>query len=495
MDSSSNPEFDSTDRPSKVNRAKPSQNRPAIMVTGDAAKTPDPNRPEPNFSRPATPKPILPRTKTHPTQPPQSTIEPSTPIRRPNAPLIRNENREQVPTEPARFARRRSNAEHVTSDGSRPTRRPAATKEPGMGGLYFLLASASLMFGIWFIGPRLVEEYHYAATMGRTRGEYDNAVNQLEKMPLGNVSQAYQLVAQRIRPSVVSINAVKSRRDGSGLGSGVIMSDDGYIMTNAHVLEGAEHFSVELHDRRRYEATLIGIDTTSDLAVLKISAPNLIPADWGDSEAVNVGSIVWAIGSPYGFQQTVTSGIISGKDRPGDPQHRKQSLLQTDAAVNPGNSGGPLVDAQGQVIGINTSIFGETFQGISFAVPSETAKFVFQELIDNGTVTRGYLGVLPAEVDYHDAVQMQLPDLHGAKLRDVVAGSPAHRAGIRPNDIIRSWNGTDIKEFKNLFRLAETTRPNTLVKVTLLRDGEERQTDVIVGTPPVSFTRSFNGNR
>lgn len=370
-----------------------------------------------------------------------------------------------------------------------PHSRPQSPESTGMSGLYFLLASAALMFGVWFIGPRLVEEYHYAAALGRTRGEFENAVSQLEKQPLSNVSQAYQLVAQRIRPSVVSINAIKSVRDSSGLGSGVIMSEDGYVMTNAHVLEGAKRFYVELHDRRRYPAVLVGTDTISDLALLKIDAPNLIPATWGESDDVNVGSIVWAIGSPYGFQQTVTSGILSGKDRPGDPDHQKQSLLQTDAAVNPGNSGGPLVDSQGHVIGINTSIFGETFQGISFAVPSATARFVYDELLRNGNVTRGYLGVYPAEVNYRDAVRMQLPDLDGAKLSDVVPGSPAYQAGIRPDDIIRSWNGMEVKEFKNLFRFAEMTKPRTRVKVSLFRNGEEHVTEVTVGQLPPTQPR------
>ena len=141
--------------------------------------------------------------------------------------------------------------------------------------------------------------------------------------------------------------------------------DRGYIISNAHVLEGASSCMVQLHDRSQYKAKLVGVDLVSDLAVLKINANNLVPAVWGDSETAEVGSIVWAIGSPYRYEQTVTSGIISGKDRPGD-KSRKQNLLQTDAAVNPGNSGGPLVDASGNVIGINTSIYGETFQAVSY---------------------------------------------------------------------------------------------------------------------------------
>jgi S1-C subfamily serine protease len=359
---------------------------------------------------------------------------------------------------------------------------PAASdRGASSGGLYFLLATASMMFGVWFIGPRLVEEYYYAAAMGESRAEYQNAVTRLADAPLFNVSQAYQLVAQKVRPSVVSVNAVKTSDGNNGLGSGVIMSTEGYVMTNAHVIEDAKRYFVELHDRRRYEAHLIGVDPISDLALLRINAPGLIPADWGDSDEVEVGSIVWAIGSPYGFQQTVTSGILSGKDRPGDEQHGKQNLLQTDAAVNPGNSGGPLVDSQGRVVGINTSIFGETFQGISFAVPSATAMFVYDELKSDGKVTRGFLGVFPTEVNFRDVQRLNLPDLNGAKLSSVSINSPADRAGIRPNDIIRSWNGIEIKEFKSLFRLAEMTRPNSTVAVTLLRNGQEHQATITLG--------------
>ncbi len=360
-----------------------------------------------------------------------------------------------------------------------PTRELPPT---GFGGLYFLLATASLMFGLWFIGPRLVEQYYYAANIGKSRAEYQNAVDQLQTDPLRNVSQSYQLVAQKVRPSVVSVNATKTQRDTSGgLGSGVIMSSDGYILTNAHVLEDSTRFFVELHDRRQYEASLVGSDRRSDLALLKIDAPNLIPAEWGDSDAAEVGSIVWAIGSPYGFQQTVTSGILSGKDRPGDGVNGKQNLLQTDAAVNPGNSGGPLVNSQGNVIGINTSIFGETFQGISFAVPSSTVSFVYKELKTSGRVTRGFLGVIPAEVDSRDAERFNLPDLNGAKLQEVNYDSPAYQAGIRVNDIIRRWNGIEIKEFNTLFRLAEMARPRETVDVTLIRDGRECQTQVTLG--------------
>ena len=369
----------------------------------------------------------------------------------------------------------------TTRQGENSAKSSTKSESVSLSGLYFLLSTAALMFGIWFIGPKLVEEYYYAAALGTARAEYDNAVNQLEQQPLSNVSYAYQMVAQKVRPSVVSVNTVKTNRsDRPGLGSGVIMSTDGYVMTNSHVLENGSRFWVELHDRRRFDAVVVGVDKISDLALLKIEAPGLIAAEWGDSDDVDVGSIVWAVGSPYGFQQTITSGILSAKDRPGDG-NRKQTLLQTDAAVNPGNSGGPLVDAQGRVIGINTSIFGESFQGISFAVPSATAIFVYEELKANGKVTRGYLGVQPVEVKHRDARLMNLPDLNGARLTRVLGNSPAERAGIRRNDIIRSWNGVEIKQHNKLYQLAEMSKPNSTVDVTFIRNGQEYQTQVTVG--------------
>ena len=351
---------------------------------------------------------------------------------------------------------------------------------------YTLFTSTVLLLAAWLIGPRLVEEYNFAATRGKVRAEYESAVQLLEGRPLEKVSKAFQLVAHKVRPSVVSINAVKaiagdlSGSHLTGFGSGVIMSSEGYIITNAHVLEDASSCQVQLHDRSRYKAKLIGIDLFSDLAVLKIDAQSLVPAKWGDSDAASVGSIVWAIGSPYRYDQTVTSGILSGKDRPGD-KTRKQNLLQTDAAVNPGNSGGPLVDANGDVIGINTSIYGESFQGISFAVPSSTAKFVYQQLIEKGKVVRGYLGVHPLEVSHRLATNWALPDLDGALLDGVVANSPADRAGIRGGDVIRSWNGKVVRRYNTLYQLAEMSQPNSKVDVVLVRNGQQMQKEVVVG--------------
>jgi len=356
---------------------------------------------------------------------------------------------------------------------------------------YTLFTSTVLLLAAWLIGPRLVEEYNFAATRGKVRAEYENAVHLLEEQPLERVSKAFQLVAHKVRPSVVSINAIKKISGGrrgshlTGFGSGVIMSSEGYIITNAHVLEDASSCQVQLHDRSRHEAELIGIDLFSDLAVLKIDAHSLVPAKWGDSDEASVGSIVWAIGSPYRYEQTVTSGILSGKNRPGD-KTRKQNLLQTDAAVNPGNSGGPLVDANGDVIGINTSIYGESFQGISFAVPSSTAQFVYRQLIEKGTVVRGYLGVHPREVSHRMAANWSLPDLDGALLEGVNANSPADRAGIRGGDVIRSWNGKAIRRYNTLYQMAAMAAPDSKVDVVLIRNGQELRKEVVLGELPQS---------
>ena len=339
----------------------------------------------------------------------------------------------------------------------------------------------------WLVGPRLVEEYHYAAAIGKARGEYAHAVQQLDQAPLTEVSMAYQMVAQRIRPSVVSVKAFKSKE--VGFGSGVILTADGYIMSNAHVIKDSRKFQVELYDRRQVTAELVGVDNESDLAVLKIEADNLIPAVWGDSDSIEVGSMVWAIGSPYEFTQTITSGILSGKNRRGDINHKKQTLLQTDAAVNPGNSGGPLVDTQGKVIGINTSIFGKTFQGISFAVPSSTAEFVFEQLVANQKVSRGYIGLKPAEITEQIAAQLGLPDRDGALVLAVTPGSPAYDAGLQGGDILRRWEGVPIRNFRQVFRFAEGTPVGTEVTIDIWRGNDEgmlieHSARVKIGVPP-----------
>ena len=206
----------------------------------------------------------------------------------------------------------------------------------------------------------------------------------------------------------------------------------------------------------------------------------MVPAQWGDSDQLEVGSIVWAIGSPFGLDQSVTSGIISAKNRY-DKNSPQQELLQTDAAVNPGNSGGPLVDAQGRVVGINASIYGDQFQGISFAVPSIQAKFVYEATIENGYVPRAWLGVEPVAVYQRDISRLGLPDINGAKLHDVQRDSPADTGGLRVNDVVRTWNGNDIDDYHKLYRYVSMTPPNSLARVKIIREGVEHDLDIRVG--------------
>ena len=364
--------------------------------------------------------------------------------------------------------------------------------------LFWFCFFAFLGFAIWKIGPSIVENYQFAVTKGKIRAEYEHAVENLNNNPLGDVSQAFQLVAQRIRPSVVSIRCDKIIRDqlnrpakGEGQGSGVVMQEDGYILTNAHVIDNAEAIEITLYDKRQYTAQVVGLDELTDLAVLKINANNLIAAEWGDSDRLEVGSIVWAVGSPFGLDYTVTSGIVSGKNRvEAKPLPRNgvtyresphQELLQTDAAVNPGNSGGPLVDSQGQVIGINVSIVGEQFLGISFAVPSSIAKFVFDEISANGTIDRGYFGFDPDPIFQSDADRVGLPDLNGALISVVQPNSPAQQAGLRRGDVIRTWNGKPVTDHSIIFRYSLTTPPQSRVTLTVFRDGEERSTTLTAG--------------
>lgn len=381
----------------------------------------------------------------------------------------------------------------ATPASTQTTNRAPVRRESAFSSLTWFCASAALVLCVWRIGPEIMESYYYAAAKGEARGEYENALDLLKDNPLGSVSQAYELVAQKIRPSVVSVQATKpsdqnanngrrrARFVESGQGSGVILSEDGYILTNEHVIRNASKILVTLSDRRIYEAKVVGeADQYNDLAVLKVDGDDFVPAEWGDSDQLEVGSIVWAIGSPYGLDQTVTSGIISAKNRY-DRKQPKQELLQTDAAVNPGNSGGPLVDSRGRVVGINTSIYGEQFQGISFAVPSVQAKFVYDETLKRRYVARGFLGAEPIAVYQRDAEQLGLPDIQGAILSRIEYDSPAMRSGLRIYDVVRTWNGQAVDDFKKLYRFVAMTEPDSVAEVEIFRDGKLQTLDVRVG--------------
>ena len=278
------------------------------------------------------------------------------------------------------------------------------------------------------------------------------------------------------------------RHKTQGAGSGVIISEDGYILTNNHVVENAEEVMVTLSDKKDYKARVIGCDPKTDLAVLKIEAQGSIPAAaLGDSEQLKVGDWVVAIGNPFGLNHTVTSGIVSAKGRvigagPYD------DFIQTDASINPGNSGGPLFDTRGKVVGINTAIIPYG-QGIGFAIPINTAKPLIPQLVTKGEVTRGYLGVSIQTITPDLAKALKVECLEGALVADVVSGSPAEKGGIKRGDIIIAYDGKKVEDSHDLPAIVAATLVNEEVLVTVLRDGKEEKLAVEVGKLPSDESR------
>jgi len=278
-------------------------------------------------------------------------------------------------------------------------------------------------------------------------------------------------------------------------GSGVIVSPDGYILTNRHVIEGVNRVVVALWNDQRFEAKVVGSDEVTDIAVLKIEPSNvrLVPATLGDSDKVRVGDWAIAIGNPFGLRQTMTVGIISAIGRrPGEAgaEIGYTEFIQTDAAINPGNSGGPLCNIRGEVIGINTAISSPTGGnvGIGFAIPINTAKFVMEQLITRGKVVRGWLGVELQEVsDLDDPTALGLKEPRGAVIVRVLPNSPAEKAGLKPQDVIVEFNGIPIRNIPHLQSLVGRTTPGTTVPVKIVRGGKEIIVQVTLGerTPEV----------
>jgi serine protease Do len=272
-----------------------------------------------------------------------------------------------------------------------------------------------------------------------------------------------------------------------GIGSGVIISPDGYIVTNNHVVDGATQIRVTLHDRRVLTAKLVGTDKLTDLAVIKVNASNLPNLGWGDSAALKPGQTVLAFGSPFGyFQFSVTRGIISALDRPNpfrDDNRKPGGFIQTDAAINPGNSGGPLVDAQGQVIGINTFIVSDSgsFQGAGFAIPAQTAKATVEQLIKTGAVHHGYLGIGIEDVTPDNSQFFDLKDAKGAIVTQVTPDSPGSQAGLKNGDVIRQFDGKPVPNSTALQMLVSEETPGTTASLEVLRNGQPQSLTVKLG--------------
>ncbi len=374
---------------------------------------------------------------------------------------------------------------------------------------------AALCLGL--VLPYLAEQVQYSITRGQLRARAEAAAEDLDKLAknaelvkLSDTSRAFRDVAKRAEPSVVHIDTVQAagglhpalsadgwefqmpQGDGQqfaqGQGSGVIVDgSEGYVLTNFHVVQGADAIVVKLSDGRTIsgkDIEVVGFDEATDLAVLKLNAGNLSSIAWGDSQSLEVGDWVLAVGNPYGLDRTVTSGIVSAKQRRGVSETVYQDFLQTDAAVNPGNSGGPLLDIEGKLVGITTAIVGRAYQGISFAIPSEVAKDVYERLKTGGKVARGWLGVQLQRMTPLVAERLKLPEPNGALVAGIIKGSPAEKAGMQPGDVIVEWNGKKVVDEAELPLLVARTEVGSKVKLTVIRDGEKMPIEVTVDERP-----------
>jgi serine protease DegQ len=275
-------------------------------------------------------------------------------------------------------------------------------------------------------------------------------------------------------------------RRSSSLGSGVIVSDKGYILTNHHVVEAADEIEIALADMRRARARVVGSDPETDLAVVKIDLKNLPAATFAQSDQARVGDVVLAIGNPFGVGQTVTSGIISALSRSHLGINTFENFIQTDAAINPGNSGGALVDTSGNLLGINTAIYTRSggSQGIGFAIPSSLAKQVMEQIIETGTVTRGWVGIGVQDLTPELAATLKLAKNSGAVITEVVTASPAAEAGIKPGDVLVGVNGKTVADYTSTLNVISALKPGTTATLQVMREKNELDVKVSVGTRP-----------
>ncbi len=380
---------------------------------------------------------------------------------------------------------------------------------------------------VMFVGHGRVS----AASVSSSPALSENSVE-----PLLSLDQAMEAVASRVTPSVVNVYVTARDKGGEmsengggqqmqlppgmqqffgqlnpqgqpqqpqlehGIGSGVIVSPDGYIVTNNHVVDGATQIKVTLHDRRIYPAKVIGTDKLTDLAVLKIDANNLSPVSWGDSTKLEPGQTVLAFGSPFGyFQFSVTRGIVSAVNRPNpfsDDARKPGGYIQTDAAINPGNSGGPLVDARGQLVGINTFIITNSgqFAGAGFAIPEQIVRATADQIMKNGKAEHGYLGVNIEPVNPQNAQFFNLTNAEGAIVSQVHPDTPASKAGMKQGDVITELNDQKVADSTSLQIAISDMMPGTPVKLGIMRDGKPITLDVTVGQYHANGEEASNAN-
>ncbi len=365
--------------------------------------------------------------------------------------------------------------------------------------MVFMMAfSAVLAFRVWQGregGSAHGEELQGGYTLGNHAPLEFSDVELLTRL-----NQEYEKLTRAVVPSVVSIDTAGVRTEQlrdfwgrsrvreyptQGQGSGVIVTREGHVVTNHHVVDGQQQIRVTLHGGRTYRATLMGKDTLLDIAILKIESDEQFePLKFGDSNDVEVGQMVFAVGNPFGLGETVTQGIISAKER--SLADNQRNLFQTDAAINPGNSGGPLVNLRGEIIGINVAIFSSDrenpgFMGVGFSIPSNDVKETLLQILERGRPMRGYLGVMMHDLESTVRSAIQYDGEHGAVVLSVMPGSPAMAAGLKPWDVVQSYDGVLINNTEQFISLVQRTRIGSEINMRVWRQGEEMdmQADII----------------
>ena len=378
---------------------------------------------------------------------------------------------------------------------------------------FWLLFAQTVTVGlaVWFIVATLKPEWASGGFSARVRPAV-SSVQMQEAAPGTPAPNSYRDAARLAMPSVVNIFTTTEARPQknpfmddpffkkffgdqfeeqqedkqSSLGSGVIVSPQGYILTNNHVVEAADEIEVALADGRKATAKVVGTDPETDLAVIKISLPNLPAITLARSEQATVGDVVLAIGNPFGVGQTVTMGIVSALGRNHLGINTFENFIQTDAAINPGNSGGALVDTNGYLLGINTAIYSRTGgnMGIGFAIPVSTAKSVMEAIIGHGQVVRGWIGVEPQDITPELAESFGLTRKTGAIIAGVLKGGPADKAGIKPGDILISIEGKPVTDTTEMLNLIAQLTPGQKTKVVVLRKAQETTLEIVAGKRP-----------
>lgn len=381
--------------------------------------------------------------------------------------------------------------------------------------LWLLFAqTVTVGLAIWFIVTTLKPGWVNQPFSAAQGGPMGSALS-LKEAPANSVGaqSSYRGAAQKAMPSVVNIYTSKEIQRArnpllndpflrrffgeqsnqrterqSSLGSGVIVSAEGYILTNNHVVESADEIDVALADGRTAAAKVVGTDPETDLAVIKINLPNIPAITLGQPDDTKVGDVVLAIGNPFGVGQTVTMGIISALGRNNLTDNAFQNFIQTDAAINPGNSGGALVDINGNLLGINTAIYSQSggSVGIGFATPVSTVKAVMEQIISQGQVVRGWIGVEPQDITPELAESFGLKQKSGAIIAGVIRGGPADKAGMKPGDILVSIAGKPVRDTTEMLNLVAQLKPGNTAKITVVRNKQEPTLEVTVGKRPPS---------